>query len=267
MWSFSSDVVRVWHGDRAILTLIWWGEIEANCRLPRIVVDWLPAGSTVEWEAECQIWLDQQQARIRIKWFGSNWCLFHWSGAEIWFVCQKTKKWNSGGIHRITWRILWVFRFFMRYYVEFLFYSCSIDVSILRYSQIFTCVRFGGRGAGNEMHYCLLTFSFSFDIHHSTKSKIRQNQFIISFPSIHFHLINQHFEFRIQQLKLGIENAECRMESLNRIIHHSTKSEIKRAKESIHQFISITSIMIRNSQFGRQNSEWTMQNAGWRVQM
>jgi hypothetical protein len=36
-------------------------------------------------------------------------------------VCQKTKKWNCGGIHRITWKTLWVFKFFIRYYVEFLF--------------------------------------------------------------------------------------------------------------------------------------------------
>jgi hypothetical protein len=36
-------------------------------------------------------------------------------------VCEKTKKCNYGGIHRITWKALWVFKFFIRYYVEFLF--------------------------------------------------------------------------------------------------------------------------------------------------
>jgi hypothetical protein len=36
-------------------------------------------------------------------------------------VCQKMKKWNYGSIHRITWKVLWVFKFFIRYYVEFLF--------------------------------------------------------------------------------------------------------------------------------------------------
>jgi hypothetical protein len=53
-------------------------------------------------------------------------------------VCQKTKKRNCGGIHRITWRALWVFKFFIRYYGEFTFYSCSIDVPILSYGQIFS---------------------------------------------------------------------------------------------------------------------------------
>jgi hypothetical protein len=36
-------------------------------------------------------------------------------------LCQKTKKWNCGGIHRITWKALWVFKFFIRYYGEFTF--------------------------------------------------------------------------------------------------------------------------------------------------
>jgi hypothetical protein len=36
-------------------------------------------------------------------------------------VCQKKKKWNCGGIHRITWRTLWVFNFFIQYYGEFTF--------------------------------------------------------------------------------------------------------------------------------------------------
>jgi hypothetical protein len=31
-------------------------------------------------------------------------------------VCQKTKKWNYGSIHRITWRYLEVFKFFIQYY-------------------------------------------------------------------------------------------------------------------------------------------------------
>jgi hypothetical protein len=100
-------------------------------------------------------------------------------------VCQKTKKWNSGGIHRITWKALWAFKFFIRYYVEFLFYSRSIDVPILSYGQIFrvsdffagrqfdTCRQFGAlldvseefalnpfqkyciSIAGNLMHYCI----------------------------------------------------------------------------------------------------------------
>jgi hypothetical protein len=51
-------------------------------------------------------------------------------------VCQKMKKWNCGGIHRITWKDLWAFQFFIQYYVEFLFYSCSIDVPILSSGQI-----------------------------------------------------------------------------------------------------------------------------------
>jgi hypothetical protein len=62
-------------------------------------------------------------------------------------VCQKTKKWNCGGIHRITQRVLWVFKFFIRYYGEFTFWSCSIDAPILSYGQIFSCVRFGCRPA------------------------------------------------------------------------------------------------------------------------
>jgi hypothetical protein len=56
-------------------------------------------------------------------------------------VCQKTKKWNCGGIHRITWRGLWVFKFFIRYHGEFTFSSCSIDVPVLSYGQIFSGVR------------------------------------------------------------------------------------------------------------------------------
>jgi hypothetical protein len=50
--------------------------------------------------------------------------------------CQKTKKWNYDGIHRITWKALWIFKFFIRYYGVFTFYSCSIDVPILSYGQI-----------------------------------------------------------------------------------------------------------------------------------
>jgi hypothetical protein len=61
-------------------------------------------------------------------------------------VCQKTKKWNCGGIHRITWRTLWVFQFFIRYYEEFAFYSCSIHVPILSYGHILSSLRFNGGG-------------------------------------------------------------------------------------------------------------------------
>jgi hypothetical protein len=59
-------------------------------------------------------------------------------------VCQKRKKWNCGGIHRITWKALWVFKFFIRYYIEFLFWSCLIDVPILSYGQIFRVSDFRG---------------------------------------------------------------------------------------------------------------------------
>jgi hypothetical protein len=52
-------------------------------------------------------------------------------------VYQKTKKWNCGSIHRITWMALWVFKFFIQYYSEFVFSSCSIDVPILNSGQIF----------------------------------------------------------------------------------------------------------------------------------
>jgi hypothetical protein len=74
-------------------------------------------------------------------------------------ACQKTKKWNCGCIHRITWNALSVFEFFLLYHVEFPFYSCSVDVLILRYGHIFPCVRKWGRGgyfvpAGYFVHYC-----------------------------------------------------------------------------------------------------------------
>jgi hypothetical protein len=36
-------------------------------------------------------------------------------------VCQRIKKWNCGGIHRMTWRVLWVFKFFIRYDGEYTF--------------------------------------------------------------------------------------------------------------------------------------------------
>jgi hypothetical protein len=36
-------------------------------------------------------WSNKQQTRI--KWFGPNQCLFHWSGAEIW---SCVRKWKSG---------------------------------------------------------------------------------------------------------------------------------------------------------------------------
>jgi hypothetical protein len=52
-------------------------------------------------------------------------------------VCQKTKKWNCASIHRIISMVLWVFKFFIQHYGEFLFYSCLIDVSLLSYGQIF----------------------------------------------------------------------------------------------------------------------------------
>jgi hypothetical protein len=60
------------------------------------------------------------------------------------------KKWNYGSIHRITWKTLWVFNFFIQYYVEFLFSSCSIDVPILSYRQIFRVSDFG---AGETISY------------------------------------------------------------------------------------------------------------------
>jgi hypothetical protein len=65
-------------------------------------------------------------------------------------VCQKTTKWNCGGIQRITWRDLWIFKFFIRDYEEFPFYSCSIDVPILSYGQICSGLRFG---AGPAISY------------------------------------------------------------------------------------------------------------------
>jgi hypothetical protein len=75
-------------------------------------------------------------------------------------VCQKMKKWTYGGIHRITWKALWVFKFFIRYYLEFRFCSCSIDIPILSYGQIFRVSVFvWGVGnfipAGNLVHYCI----------------------------------------------------------------------------------------------------------------
>jgi hypothetical protein len=36
-------------------------------------------------------------------------------------MCQKTKKWNCGSIPRITWRVLWVFKFFIQSYGSFYF--------------------------------------------------------------------------------------------------------------------------------------------------
>jgi hypothetical protein len=74
-------------------------------------------------------------------------------------VCQKTKKWTGGSIHRITWMTLWVFKFFIQYYGEFVFSSCSIDVPILSYGQIFRVSDSFGAGnlisAGNLVRYSL----------------------------------------------------------------------------------------------------------------
>jgi hypothetical protein len=82
-------------------------------------------------------------------------------------VCQRTKKWNCGSIHRITWMTLWIFKFFIRYYGEFTFYSYSVDLPILSYGQIFRMSDFFGWGgnlipAGNLLH-CCKTYSVSID--------------------------------------------------------------------------------------------------------
>jgi hypothetical protein len=89
-----------------------------------------------EAEAECQIWLNQQ-ARSKNKVISPKRMSLSLIRCREMVVCQKTKKWNCGSIHRITWRALWVFKFFIRYYGEFPFYSCLIDVPILSYGQIF----------------------------------------------------------------------------------------------------------------------------------
>jgi hypothetical protein len=43
----------------AISTFIQWGKAETNCRVPRVVVDWLPLGSIIEWAAQPQIWSER----------------------------------------------------------------------------------------------------------------------------------------------------------------------------------------------------------------
>jgi hypothetical protein len=102
-------------------------------------------------------------------------------------VCQKTKKWNCGSIHRITWRALWAFKFFIRYYGEFLFQTYSIDVPVLSYGQIFRvsdCFFSFLRGrnlipASNLVHYCMsdsLQCQFQLSINflfHSTTPSLR----------------------------------------------------------------------------------------------
>jgi hypothetical protein len=101
--------VWVWHWGRAISTFLQRGKVEAKWRFPRVVVDWLPPGSTVESEAEaeCQIWLDRQ---ARIKWFGPNKHLFHWSLQlslfDLWTKRNGMTKRNNYSLHidRPVWR-------------------------------------------------------------------------------------------------------------------------------------------------------------------
>jgi hypothetical protein len=61
-------------------------------------------------------------------------------------VCQKTRKWNCGSIHRITWKARWVFKFSIRYYIMGSFYFTHVRLMFLFWvtAKSFECQILGG---------------------------------------------------------------------------------------------------------------------------